>query len=149
MKLIISQDFYLLNLFEDSKIDKSQYTLRDRWYGEDEDYGLMLTNRVGLLDFNKEVKVGKQCFYMHYSLQMDWNGDILSCCHDMYAKTITFGNVNEKTLLEIWNSKMWSKSRKLLGEGKRIQPPCNNCDAGGTILGYNHYLEWNKEKQNV
>ena len=140
---------YFTKLFNESKIDESRYTLRDRWYGEDEDYGLMLTNRVGLLDFNKEVKVGKQCFYMHYSLQMDWNGDILSCCHDMYAKTITFGNVNEETLLEIWNSNMWSKSRKLLGEGKRIQPPCNNCDAGGTILGYNHYLEWNKEKQNV
>ena len=99
--------------------------------------------------FTKLFEDGKQCFYMHYSLQMDWNGDILSCCHDMYAKTITFGNVNEETLLEIWNSNMWSKSRKLLGEGKRIQPPCNNCDAGGTILGYNHYLEWNKEKQNV
>jgi len=136
---------YFTKLFDDSEIDKSRYALRDRWYGEDEEYGLILTNRVGMLDFNKEVKVGKQCFYMHYSLQMDWNGDILSCCHDMYAKTITFGNVNDETLLEIWNSKMWSKSRKLLGNGKRIESPCNNCDANGTIHGYNHYLEWNKE----
>ena len=30
--------------------------------------------------FHQEVKAGKQCFYT-YSLQMDWNGDILSCCH--------------------------------------------------------------------
>ena len=59
--------------------------------------------------------------------------------------TIIFGNVNDETLLEIWNSKMWKKSRKLLGNGKRIESPCNNCDANGTIHGYNHYLEWNKE----
>jgi len=137
------------NLFSKSGIDEDLYILRDRWYGEDEEYGLILTNRVGSLDFNKKVKVGKQCFYMHYSLQMDWNGDILSCCHDLYAKTRTFGNVNNKTLLEIWNSSMWNKSRKLLGEGKRIESPCNNCNAGGTLHGHNHYSEWNKEDLNL
>ena len=135
---------YFTSLFDESSIDKSKYILRDRWYGEDEEYGLILTNRAGFFDWNKNIGIGKQCFYMHYSMQIDWNGDVLSCCHDTYEKTRTFGNVNDETLLDIWNSNMWSKSRKLLGDGKRIELPCNKCDASGIIHGYNHYQEWNQ-----
>jgi radical SAM protein with 4Fe4S-binding SPASM domain len=138
---------YFTSLFDESSIDKSKYILRDRWYGEDEEYGLILTNRAGFFDWNKNIGIGKQCFYMHYSMQIDWNGDVLSCCHDTYEKTRTFGNVNDETLLDIWNSNMWSKSRKLLGDGKRIELPCNKCDASGIIHGYNHYLEWSKNEK--
>ena len=135
---------YFTKLFDNSEIDKSRYVLRDRWYGEDEEYGLILTNRVGSLDFNKKVKVGKQCFYMHYSLQIDWNGDILFCIQDIYGKTRTFGNVKDRSLLDIWNTKQMDKYRELLGKGDRTKSPCNKCDASGIIHGYNHYLEWDK-----
>jgi len=138
---------YFTSLFDESSIDKSKYILRDRWYGENEEYGLILTNRAGFFDWNKNIGIGKQCFYMHYSMQIDWNGDVLSCCHDTYEKTRTFGNVNDETLLDIWNSNMWNKSRKLLGDGKRIELPCNKCDASGIIHGYNHYLEWSKNEK--
>lgn len=138
---------YFTSLFDESSIDKSKYILRDRWYGENEEYGLILTNRAGFFDWNKNIGIGKQCFYMHYSMQIDWNGDVLSCCHDTYEKTRTFGNVNDETLLDIWNSNVWNKSRKLLGDGKRIELPCNKCDASGIIHGYNHYLEWSKNEK--
>ena len=135
---------YFTKLFDGSEIDKSQYVLRDRWYKEDEEYGLILTNRAGTFGWNKNMGVGKQCFYMHYSLQIDWNGDVLFCIQDIYGKTRTFGNVNDKSLLDIWNSKQMDKYRKLLGGGDRSQTPCNKCDASGIIHGYNHYLEWDK-----
>jgi radical SAM protein with 4Fe4S-binding SPASM domain len=135
---------YFTKLFDGSEIDKSQYVLRDRWYGEDEEYGLILTNRAGIFGWNKNMGVGKQCFYMHYSLQIDWNGDILFCIQDIYGKTRTFGNVKDRSLLDIWNTKQMDKYRELLGKGDRTKSPCNKCDASGIIHGYNHYLEWDK-----
>ncbi len=133
---------YFDELFNNSKIDKSKYILRDRWYKEDQDYGLMLTNRAGTFDWNKSIGINKQCFYMHYSMQIDWNGDVLFCIQDIYGKTRTFGNVNDKSLWDIWESKQMDKYRELLGEGKRIKSPCNKCDASGIIHGYGHYLKW-------
>jgi radical SAM protein with 4Fe4S-binding SPASM domain len=133
---------YFDELFNKSNIDKSKYTLRDRWYREDEDYGLILTNRAGTFDWNRSMGISKQCFYMHYSIQIDWNGDVLFCVQDIYGKTRTFGNVNDKSLWDMWESKQMDKYRKLLGKGDRTESPCNKCDASGLIHGYGHYLKW-------
>ena len=129
---------------DDSEIDKSRYVLRDRWYKEDEEYGLILTNRAGTFGWNKNIGIGKECFYMHYSMQIDWNGDVLFCIQDIYGKTRTFGNVNDKSLWNIWKSKQMDKYRELLGNGNRTESPCNKCDASGIIHGYNHFLEWTR-----
>ena len=134
---------YFTKLFDDSEIDKSRYVLRDRWYKEDEEYGLILTNRAGTFSWNKNIGIGKECFYMHYSMQIDWNGDVLFCIQDIYGKTRTFGNIKDTSLLSIWNSEDMSKYRELLGRGDRSKSPCNKCDASGIVHGYNHYLEWN------
>ena len=135
---------YFTKLFDDSGIDNSKYILRDRWYKEDEEYGLILTNRAGTFSWNKKMGMNKQCFYMHYSLQIDWNGDVLFCIQDIYGKTRTFGNVNTDSLLDIWTSNKINNYRKLLGKGNRTKSPCNKCDASGIIHGYNHFLEWKK-----
>jgi radical SAM protein with 4Fe4S-binding SPASM domain len=135
---------FFTKLFDDSGIDNSKYILRDRWYKEDEEYGLILTNRAGTFSWNKRMGMNKQCFYMHYSLQIDWNGDVLFCIQDIYGKTRTFGNVSTDSLLDIWTSNKINNYRKLLGEGKRTKSPCNKCDASGIIHGYNHFLEWKK-----
>ena len=99
---------------------------------------------LGIDHGNKNIGIGKECFYMHYSMQIDWNGDVLFCIQDIYGKTRTFGNVNDKSLWDIWETKQMDKYRKLLGSGDRSQTPCNKCDASGIIHGYNHYQEWNQ-----
>jgi len=38
---------YFNNLFDECGIDEDLYTLRDRWYDEEDDYGLIYTNRAG------------------------------------------------------------------------------------------------------
>ena len=58
--------------------------LRNTWYGDKENFGLVLTNRVGLIDVGNQPKISqnKTCFYASYSSLIEWNGDLFLCCHD-------------------------------------------------------------------
>ena len=144
-----------IELFNDSfnscGIHKDQYSLRDRWYDESEDYGLLYTNRAGnigfehLSDISKEklMKSGKSaCFYTHYSMMIDWNGDTLLCCQDMYNRSIKFGNVKDKKIIDIWKDAKLMEFRNKLKKGERSLSPCNNCNANGQIFGHNHIRSW-------
>ena len=138
-------------LFASCGIEKSLYSLRDRWYDESEDYGLLYTNRAGNIGFEslsdvakeKLMKSGKSaCFYTHYAMMIDWNGDALLCCQDMYNRTIKFGNVTERPLFEIWKDGKLTEFRNKLKNGERSLSPCNNCNANGQIFGSNHAKAW-------
>ena len=132
---------YFNNLFKECKIDKSKYVLRDRWYSEDEDFGLIYTNRTGA---QKELKKAatRPCYYPHYALYIDWNGDVLLCCQDMYNRTVKFGNVVEKPIFNIWRDKRLKDFRDKLKNGQRCLSPCSNCDANGMLFGKNHAAKW-------
>jgi len=138
-------------LFASCGIEKSLYSLRDRWYDESEDYGLLYTNRAGNIGFEslsdiakeKLMKSGKSaCFYTHYAMMIDWNGDALLCCQDMYNRTIKFGNVTDRPLFEIWKDGKLTQFRNKLKNGERSLSPCNNCNANGQIFGSNHVKAW-------
>ena len=140
-------------LFSNCGIDKSLYSLRDRWYDESEDYGLLYTNRAGNIGFEflsdiskkKLIESGRSaCFYTHYSMMIDWNGDALLCCQDMYNRTIKFGNVKDKPLVDIWRDAKLMEFRNKLKNGERSLSPCNNCNANGRIFGSNHAQAWGK-----
>ena len=133
------------NLFKLAGCTEDQFALRDRWYKEEDGYGLILTNRAGYLKSKIKIEPFKHCFYVHYSIQVDWNGDILLCSHTIYDKSFTFGNLNEQSLSELWTSDALNKYRKNLGNGDRkCLNPCSSCDAMGTALGKNHRLAWEK-----
>lgn len=119
------------------------YILRDRWYTEDDNFGLKLTNRAGAVNIGDqpEVDVTHPCHYPSYSMTIDWNGDVLLCAHDWYKK-VKFGNVHDQTLTEIWNSTIMSKMRGKLACGKRDSAPCNMCNVNGTLHGHNHVDAW-------
>ena len=138
-------------LFASCDVDKESYSLRDRWYDESEDYGLLYTNRAGNIGFEhlseiakeKLMKSGKSaCFYTHYAMMIDWNGDALICCQDMYNRTVKFGNVKNKPLIEIWQDGKLTEFRNKLKNGERSLSPCNNCNANGQIFGANHAAAW-------
>ena len=132
-------------------IDKSLYSLRDRWYDESEDYGLLYTNRAGNIGFENLSDTAKQklitsgksaCFYTHYSMMIDWNGDALLCCQDMYNRTVKFGNVKDRSLFDIWTDAKLMEFRNKLKNGERSLSPCNNCNANGQIFGGDHANAW-------
>ena len=135
---------YFNNLFDECGIDKDLYTLRDRWYDEEEDYGLIYTNRAGSMGEKLLSPHERPCYYPHYALYIDYNGDILLCCQDMYNRTVIFGNVLEKKLVDIWVDKKLNDFRKKLVKGERTISPCNNCTANGMIFGENHSKLWSK-----
>jgi radical SAM protein with 4Fe4S-binding SPASM domain len=130
-------------IFAEAGVDDEFFILRDRWHSEEDEFGLKLTNRAGTVHVGDQPKVDKTkpCYYPHYSLAIDWNGDALLCVQD-WNKKIKFGNVHDATLLEIWRSPQLHKYRTALGQGQRNLPPCNQCNADGTLHGYNHLDAW-------
>ena len=138
-------------LFDSCGIQEVAYSLRDRWYDESEDYGLLYTNRAGNIGFEnlsdvakeKLMKSGKSaCFYTHYAMMIDWNGDALLCCQDMYNRTVKFGNVKNKLLIDIWHDAKLTEFRNKLKNGERSLSPCSSCNANGQVFGGNHAKLW-------
>ena len=134
---------YFKNLFAEAGIDNSKYILRDRWHSEEDQFGLKLTNRSGKMQFGPDSKefVGVPCWYMTYSLTIDWNGDVLHCVQD-WQKKVKFGNLNNSSLVEVWKSKQMNLARKRLMMGNRELSPCKECNANGTLHGFNHHNAW-------
>ena len=132
-------------LFKEAEISKDKYILRDRWHSEQEEFGLILTNRAGTLKDKKNLPT-TICHYMHYSMQIDWNGDVLFCVQSVYDKSVTHGNLNDQSMLDVWLSKKINDYRKKLEAGDRDHHPCKNCDAIGTIHGNNHVMAWKFKK---
>lgn len=56
-----------------------------------------------------------------------WNGDVTPCCYDFDGKSVV-GNVNEKSIAEIWNSPKMARFRKyhVSGNYKKVES-CKNC----------------------
>lgn len=131
------------SMFKEAGVSNEHYLLRDRWHTQEDEYGLKLTNRAGMVDvgIQEEVKLDKPCYYPHYSMTIDWNGDVLLCVQD-WNKKIKLGNIYSQTLLEVWNSNTMNKYRKKLGSGNRDISPCNGCNANGTLHGFNHIKYW-------
>ena len=133
-------------LFISAGVDQNKYVLRDRWYKEDDGWGLMVTNRAGTLDLeNKNLpqKKDMSCYYSHYSMMIDWNGNCYLCTQDWQRKMIS-GNIADQNIIDIWNSEILKKYRINLGEGKRVDDPCKKCNAFGLMHGSKHYIAWKK-----
>ena len=129
-----------------ANLTDEQFDLRYRWEKE-ENYGINLTNRAGAIhmpELNvKRLKHGikKKCFYPFYQLMVDYDGAVLLCNHDWYKKLIV-GNINQSSILEIWDSQIYEKTRKNLSKAMRVDSPCKECDANGTMMGGEYVKEW-------
>ena len=130
-----------------AKLTKEQYIVRHRYYSEDKDFGITLSNRSGLME-KAEYKIEalseplkKKCFIPSYTFFLDYQGDVLMCPHDWGKKKI-LGNLNKLSFLDIWNSQLARITRKNLNNGKRNFSPCNVCDVKGTLIGKEHAKAW-------
>jgi radical SAM protein with 4Fe4S-binding SPASM domain len=130
-------------MFAKANIPKEYYILRDRWHSDEDEFGLKLTNRAGtvLVGNQEPVDITKPCYYTHYSMTIDWNGDVLLCVQD-WNKKIKFGNLYQDSLIDIWHKQLFNKYRNHLGNGDRSLTPCNQCNTDGTLHGFNHVNEW-------
>lgn len=124
-----------------------QMVLRARYLTKEEGYGLTLSNRGGMVDFEKVGKkpllkpMNHQCFYPFYMMMVDHDGNVLLCSHD-WAKAYIAGNLNKETVSEIWAGENMRMVREKLGKGLRDLPSCRACDVKGTLIGEEHYQRW-------
>ncbi|WP_269611060.1 radical SAM/SPASM domain-containing protein [Prochlorococcus marinus] len=132
-------------LMNESDIPNSLFNIRKRWYSKEEGYGIKLTNRAGFLNNDNElIDQSRSCAYPHYSLTIDWNGDVLLCVQDWYKK-LKFGNIFADSIEDIWFSKRMNQYRKNLIKGRKCAGfPCENCDADGLVFGKSHLEAWTK-----
>jgi radical SAM protein with 4Fe4S-binding SPASM domain len=131
------------NMIKQSGVPEDFIILRDRWYTQAENFGVKLTNRAGTIKTGNQIpnNVHTICYYPSYQFLIDWNGDVFLCPQD-WQRRQTMGNMMQEDLFEIWTSKIMKKYRIDLLNGKRINNPCNSCNAQGTLLGVNHAKLW-------
>ena len=136
-------------MMSELKINKKKYVIRKRYYGEDKDFGMTLSNRAGMLE-NAEFKINPlkkslnlKCTYPSYTFFIDYNGDVLMCSHD-WGKKMVMGNINKNSIEEIWNSKKFNFARQKLNNADRNFSPCNVCDVKGNLIGNKHAEYWSK-----
>ena len=130
----------LEDLCKDADLSSEQYIVRHRYYSEEQDFGITLSNRSGLME-NAEFKIESlkeplknPCFIPSYTFFLDYQGDVLMCPHD-WGKKVILGNLNKEKLIDIWFSNRSMKIRKMLNSSNRNFAPCNVCDVEGTFMG--------------
>ena len=130
----------LESLCKSANLSSDQYIVRHRYYSEEKDFGITLSNRSGLME-NAEFKIKslaeplkKPCYIPSYTFFLDYQGDVLMCPHD-WGKKIILGNLNKTNLTDIWFSKKSMQIRKMLNKSNRNFTPCNVCDVEGTFMG--------------
>lgn len=121
----------------------SDYILRDRWHSEEDDFGLKLTNRAGAVTIGNQpaVDTARPCWYPSYSMQIDWNGDVL-LCPQLWDKKLKFGNLHQQTIMECWRSSALHKRRMKLLKGRAGLSGCEGCNTTGTLHGTDHATAW-------
>ena len=130
-------------MFSEAKVSAEKYVLRDRWYTKEDNFGVKLTNRAGTLKNAEKIDNNKKCYYPHYSMMVDYNGDVFLCTQD-WNRRIRTGNLMLNSVYEVWTSSVLKKYRTHLSDAKRDLPPCNKCNADGTLHGKEYSKIWEK-----
>lgn len=89
----------------------------------------VLTNRAGESpNKHKAIKtIDDICMVPYTDLTIYPNGQVGLCCSDVLEK-MNFGNIEQDTLLNIYNSKEMKSIRKKMANGRKNIPICSNCD---------------------
>ncbi|MDC0188247.1 SPASM domain-containing protein [bacterium] len=133
---------------KDTGEDEKKFILRYR-YNKEDNYGLILSNRAGTLNFSgtQEMKLPlkKECYFPFYKLMIDYNGRVILCSHDWWKK-LSGGDLNKQSIFEVWTGKVMQSVRKRLQCKNRNFSPCVKCDVDGTLNGESEFQRFLKMK---
>jgi len=96
---------------------------------EDMDLTRYRRNGKGGLEPERRFPLGNRCLRIYYSLQIDWQGNVLPCCFDKDSEFV-MGNVFNDTVGTIWNSPEFRSFRRTLAIKGRVFPMCRDCTEG-------------------
>ena len=122
--------------------------LRERYLPPEQNFGINLSNRAGMVTGLENLGVAAlaeplkhPCFYVHYRMMVDHNGDVLLCPHD-WGKRLIAGNLTRDNIVEVWTGRVLDLARRRLGKANRNFGPCKVCDVDGTLQGRGHFEAW-------
>ncbi len=130
-----------------SKMPEEFVVFRKRWVGANENFGISLSNRGGMMSKaifsieNLDQPWANPCYYPANTFFLDYTGDVLMCAHD-WGKKAVVGDLNTESFYEIWTGRKFSNLRKKLLVGNRGCNPCNVCNVEGTRMGIEHARAW-------
>ncbi len=128
------------NMVKEAGLEETQWRLRPHWPNQDEDFGLTLNNRSGMVNAPEiglvplDQALSMRCHYPFYKMLVDWNGDVLFCSND-WGREIVIGNVMKTSLRDLWLSEKMFAVRRHLMNGERCFSPCDKCNVHGTLHG--------------
>ena len=77
--------------------------------------------------YDNQLSINNPCKWLHRSLYISVEGEIVPCCIIANPQTISLGNIHKvKKFSKIWNNKKYQQLRKMLQTGKLPQF-CKNC----------------------
>jgi cyclic pyranopterin phosphate synthase len=96
-----------------------------------DEHSPLLSTRGGLVKIKKSLFESfnnclKTCPWPKIILSVNINGDVLLCCNDFFGQYI-FGNVQNKSVMEIWNDEKYKKYRDEIDHGKFSLKICKQC----------------------
>lgn len=87
-----------------------------------------LSNRAGLVD-HEHLETKTDCDLPAQNVTIDHSGNVVLCCND-YHSSVSFGNVRETHLMDIWRSEDFRRIRKDLLGGHFELEICQKCASG-------------------
>lgn len=91
---------------------------------------------------NELVEERKVCPVIFYMIQIDVDGNIFPCPVSGYPVKMRLGNINNQTLLNIWNGETRKKFLRTQLELKRnLIPICSECKACAAVIDKNELLD--------
>ncbi|MBI5402024.1 MAG: SPASM domain-containing protein [Ignavibacteriae bacterium] len=143
-----------LSMRDMAGIKDEQFIIRERFLPKKDGYGLTISNRAGLVNFQKlgmkrlNMPFKSKCYYPFYMMFVDYTGEVIICSHD-WGKKLIAGNLREESIVEVWTSKTMRSVRDRLDKEDRNFSPCNECDVKGTFMGGEHFKKWQEYYKNM
>lgn len=141
---------YFNEMTNELELGSTQVVLRRRYF-KDGNYGITISNRSGLVNSNafrdqneleiSTLPIHEKCYYPFYMILVDYTGDVMLCPHD-WSRRLSFGNLREKSIWEIWKGKALNTIRYKLSNKDRNFFPCSKCDVLGTLMGEDSFNSW-------
>ena len=86
-------------------------------------------NNDGSIETDRVWYLRRRCLRIYYSLQIDWQGNVLPCCFDKDSDHV-MGNVRNENLSGIWNGERFRAFRKKIHTNGRVLAMCRDCTEG-------------------
>jgi len=117
------------NFVFDKTIKKISEEEKEKYIVYEHHEEIQLSNRAGLLSHIEKIPFEwYPCFIPLHLVVVTVNGTVLPC-YDDYTQTLEMGNVQENSIMEIWNSEKYKKFREDLRQkkGREKYDTCKNC----------------------